>query len=146
MEALAIIRTLGALTIVLGLLAGALWVVRRYDLRLPGRVGGHSGRRLELVERLGIDQRRSAVLLRRDGREHLIILSPEGHLMVETVDHASTEPAEAMPETEFAEMVETDMAEATAEPRSFADFVDAVLDRSGVSLPSWFNRLLKRNA
>ena len=140
MEILSVMRTLGALTVVLGLLAGALWVVRRYDLRLPGSVGGHSGRRLELVERLGIDQRRSAVLLRLDGHEHLIILSPEGHLMVETVDHASREV-----EVRANEVEEPEVQEATKE-RSFTDFLNASVQRSGVSSPVWINRLLKRSA
>lgn len=140
MEILSVMRTLGALTVVLGLLAGALWVVRRYDLRLPGSVGGHSGRRLELVERLGIDQRRSAVLLRLDGHEHLIILSPEGHLMVETVDHPSREV-----EARANEVEEPEVQEATKE-RSFTDFLNASVQRSGVSSPVWINRLLKRSA
>lgn len=140
MEILSVMRTLGALTVVLGLLAGALWVVRHYDLRLPGSVGGHSGRRLELVERLGIDQRRSAVLLRLDGHEHLILLSPEGHLMVETVDHASREV-----EARANEVEEPEVQEATKE-RSFTDFLNASVQRSGVSSPVWINRLLKRSA
>lgn len=139
MEILSVMRTLGALTVVLGLLAGALWVVRRYDLRLPGSVGGHPGRRLELVERLGIDQRRSAVLLRLDGHEHLIILSPEGHLMVQTVDHA--------PRVEASELeVEERAGKEAIKERSFAEFLNASVQRSGVSSPAWVNRLLKRSA
>ena len=85
MDILVLIRTFGALAIVLGLLAGALWAVRRFDLRLPGRVGGQPHRRLELVERLSIDQRRTAVLIRRDDREHLVLLSPEGHVKLESL-------------------------------------------------------------
>lgn len=83
MDMLSVLRTIGSLGIVLGLLAGALWLVRRYDIKLPGRSFGAS-RRLELVERLAIDPRRSVALLRRDGREHLILLAPEGHVVVET--------------------------------------------------------------
>lgn len=80
------LRALGALALLLGLLAGALWATRRFDLRLPGRVGHRAERRLELIERLAIDQRRSAVLLRCDGREHLVIIAPEGHVMVASGD------------------------------------------------------------
>lgn len=83
MDMLSVLRTIGSLGIVLGGLAGALWLVRRYDIKLPGRSFGAS-RRLELVERLAIDPRRSVALLRRDGREHLILLAPEGHMVVET--------------------------------------------------------------
>ncbi|SNT18431.1 flagellar protein FliO/FliZ [Sphingomonas laterariae] len=88
MDFLAILRTLGALGIVLGLLAGALWAVRRYELKLPGHlIGGLIGtagpRRIELVERLSIDARRSVALIRRDDKEHLVMIAPEGLLMIE---------------------------------------------------------------
>ncbi len=79
-----LMRMFGALALVLGGLAGALWAVRRYDLKLPARMGGGGReRRLELVERLSIDQRRAIALIRRDGAEHLILLAPEGNMVVE---------------------------------------------------------------
>lgn len=86
MELLGLLRTMGALALVLGLLGAALWAVRRYDLRLPGRVGGSGPlRRLELVERTALDPRRAVALVRRDGREHLILLAPEGNSVIETM-------------------------------------------------------------
>jgi len=97
MDLLSLLRTLGGLAVVLGLLAGALWLVRRYDLRLPGRAIGARDRRLELLETLPIDGRRMVALLRRDGREHLVLIAPEGHLILESgvvpdaVDHAATQ-------------------------------------------------------
>lgn len=90
MDFLSLLRTLGALGVVLGLLAGALWAVRRYDIKLPGgMIGGLMGtgtaqRRIELVERLPIDARRSVALIRRDNKEHLVMIAPEGLLMLET--------------------------------------------------------------
>ena len=84
MDVYSLVRTMGALALLLGLLAGALWAVRRFDLRLPGAVGQQRDRRLDLVERLSIDQRRSAVLIRCDDREHVVLLSPEGQLLLET--------------------------------------------------------------
>lgn len=84
MDAYSLLRTLGALATVLGMLAGALWLVRRYNIRLPGGSSGGPSRRLEIVERAALDGRRSVALLRRDGREHLILLAPEGNLMIET--------------------------------------------------------------
>lgn len=89
MDFLSLLRMIGALGIVLGLLAGALWAVRRYDIKLPGTlIGGLMGansaaRRLELVERLPIDARRSVALIRRDNKEHLVMIAPEGLLMLE---------------------------------------------------------------
>jgi flagellar biogenesis protein FliO len=84
MDLLSLLRTIGGLGAVLGLLAGALWIVRRYDLKLPGRAVGTRERRLELVETLPVDARRMIALVRRDGREHLVLLAPEGHLVLET--------------------------------------------------------------
>jgi flagellar biogenesis protein FliO len=84
MDLLSLLRTLGGLGVVLGVLGGALWVVRRYDLRLPGRTIRGLDRRLELVETLSIDARRMVALVRRDGREHVILIAPEGHLILES--------------------------------------------------------------
>jgi len=85
MDLLALLRTLGALGCVLGLLAGALWAVRRFDLALPGRVGGRAtAARVALVERVAIDARRSLVLLRRDDAEHLVLIGPDRVTVVES--------------------------------------------------------------
>lgn len=88
MDFLSLLRTLGALGVVLGLLAGALWAVRRYDITLSGglmnTLMGHAApKRLSLVERLPLDGRRSVALIRRDNREHLVLIAPEGVLLLE---------------------------------------------------------------
>ncbi len=77
-----LLRELGALLTVLGLLVGALWLVRRYGLTFQGLP--QRQRRLAIVERLAIDGRASLTLIRRDGHEHLVLLSPHGALLVET--------------------------------------------------------------
>lgn len=86
MDILSLLRTLGSLAVVLGMLAGALWAVKKYDIKLPGRItgGGARRRRIELVEKLSIDAKRSVALIRRDGCEHLILLGPEGSATIET--------------------------------------------------------------
>ena len=84
MDPFPLLRTLGALGIVLGLLAGALWSVRRFDIKLPGRIDGQDSRRLAIVERLAIDAKRSIALIRRDEAEHLVLLSPEGVIVIDT--------------------------------------------------------------
>ncbi len=90
MDLLSIGRMLGALTFVLGLLALALWAVRRFNIVLPARAGSRV-RRIELIERSAIDSRRTLVLLRRDDREHLLLIGPEGALLVES-NISRTEP------------------------------------------------------
>lgn len=84
MDILSVLRTLGALAIVLGMLGGALWVVRRYDIRLPVRfMAGPQERRLAVVERLALDGRRSVALIRCGEREHAVLIAPEGLLVLE---------------------------------------------------------------
>ncbi len=105
------LRTLGALGLVLGMLATALWIVRRYDLKLPGRVTGGGRKRVELVERLAVDAKRSVALIRRDGCEHLIFIGPEGHATIETGIVAPPPPvAEATAAAEGAAKIEDDLA------------------------------------
>lgn len=117
MDLLQLLRTFGALGTVLGLLAGALWVVRRYNIKLPGRIGTGPRRRLEIVERLTLDNRRSVALIRRDGREHLILLGPEGSLMIEPgIERAAAEPAAAPPSPRQAAAPAAKQAAATPVP------------------------------
>ncbi|MEN3953284.1 flagellar biosynthetic protein FliO [Iodidimonas sp. SYSU 1G8] len=82
MDFYAIARMLGSLGVVLGLLMFALWAVRRFDLRLPGRAAA-SERRLAVVERIAVDQKRVLLLLRCDAREHLVLVGPEGTLLIQ---------------------------------------------------------------
>ncbi|MGK6356677.1 flagellar biosynthetic protein FliO [Sphingomonas sp. DT-207] len=107
MDILSMLRTLGALGVVLGMLAGALWAVRRYDIKLPGRVGSTGRKRIELVERLAVDGKRSVALIRRDGCEHLVLIGPDGHAVLET--GITAPPAPAAPEATPAR-VEADLA------------------------------------
>ena len=84
MDSLSFLRTIAALATVLGLLWGALWAVRRYNIVLPGQTGVRSEKRLALIERVSIDAKRALILVRRDNLEHLILLGPDGQTVVET--------------------------------------------------------------
>lgn len=104
MDILSLLRTLGGLATVLGLLAGALWIVRRYDIQLPGRVSlARPTKRVAIVERVQLDQRRALVLVRRDDREHLFVLLPDRVAVLET---GIAPPCDtARPAKSFREMV-----------------------------------------
>jgi|GEM_PF-1033584 len=80
MDIALLIRSLGGLLAVLTLLSGALWLVRRYDLRLPGRIGGGRQARLAIVERITMDAKHSLLIVRHDDAEHLLMIAPEGPL------------------------------------------------------------------
>jgi hypothetical protein len=47
-------------------------------------LSGAAKRRLKIVEFMPIDHRRRLVLVRRDDREHLLLLGPQGETVVET--------------------------------------------------------------
>lgn len=82
MELVSALRFIVALVFVIGLIAGLAWMLRRYG---NGRValGGAKGR-LSIVEATHVDAKRRLVLVRRDGVEHLILLSPNTETVVET--------------------------------------------------------------
>lgn len=140
MDLASILRTLGGLATVLGMLSAALWLVRRYDIRLPGRTGMARASRLELVERLPIDARRSVALLRRDGREHLILIAPEGHVILESaVVRDAADFAAVAPVAEAAPEVPQFRAELAAVGQGFGTLVERARDRA-VPLGDLFRR------
>jgi hypothetical protein len=136
MDLVSLVRTLGGLGMVLGLLAGALWLVRRYDLRLPGRTGTMRDSRLELIEKLPIDARRCVALLRRDGREHLVLIAPEGNLIVESgfVRDAADLAAEQARRDARAQLVAERDTDRAALAESFGALVDRVRARAARAL------------
>jgi flagellar protein FliO/FliZ len=70
------IRAIAALAITLGLLAGVALLARRFGLMQGVAPIGNKGR-LKIVEQLWLDSGRTrAIILRCDGVEHLIVVSP----------------------------------------------------------------------
>jgi flagellar protein FliO/FliZ len=72
-----------ALVLVLGLIAGLAWLVRRFGLAGPLATPAGRTRRLQLVEVLTLDARRRLVLVRRDETEHLLLLGANEAIVVE---------------------------------------------------------------
>lgn len=67
-----------ALALVLGLIGALAWLVRRSGVAgslMPSAARKGEGRRLGVVEVLPLDPRRKLVLVRCDGREHLLLLN-----------------------------------------------------------------------
>lgn len=89
------IRVVLALILVLGMMLAVLWAVRRFGLGIAVRPAGR--RRLALVENMQLDAKRRLVLVRRDGREHLLLLGGGTDLVVESFEPAP--PAEPQTET-----------------------------------------------
>src|SRR5262249_30806947 len=70
--------------VVLGLLALAFWLLRRFG---GGRLGSDAMRgrqlRLAVIDQATVDRRRSLVLIRRDDVEHLLIIGGPSDVVVE---------------------------------------------------------------
>jgi flagellar protein FliO/FliZ len=72
------IRAVAALALTLGLLMGVALLARRYGLMQGVAPIGNKGR-LRIIEQLWLDAGRSrAVILRCDGVDHLLVLTPSG--------------------------------------------------------------------
>ncbi|UPT61630.1 MAG: flagellar biosynthetic protein FliO [Hyphomonadaceae bacterium JAD_PAG50586_4] len=95
MELLDWARSLFALIATLALILGVAYGARRLGMLQPTAQGP---RRLKISESLMIDPRRRLVIVRCDGREHVLLLSPAGDLVV-----GQTEAVEAAPSTAGAE-------------------------------------------
>lgn len=80
----ALIRMAAALGAVLGLVLLAAWAMRRYGLAGIANPKAGEPRRLAVVEARTLDARRQLVLIRRDGVEHLLLLSPNAETVIET--------------------------------------------------------------
>lgn len=118
-----------ALVLVIGLIALIAWLVRRFGLAqklAPGTGTPRKFRRLAVVEVCPVDGRRRLVLVRRDGVEHLIMLSAAGSGFV--VERGIGERGAT---SSFANVLET----ADAEDDESAERAEAETPRPGPVLP-----------
>jgi flagellar protein FliO/FliZ len=101
------LRFILALGLVLGLLALATVVLRRTGL--APKLG--RGRRLSLLEALPLGPRHRLILVRRDNVEHLLLIGPQGDVVVETGiagsdSSTSAAPGKSSPRRSFDAMLE----------------------------------------
>jgi flagellar protein FliO/FliZ len=75
------LRFVLALLLVLGLIAILAWLLRRFGL--GGAIRGGAQRRVQVVETTPLGPRHRLVLVRRDRVEHLLLLGPQGDVVVE---------------------------------------------------------------
>jgi flagellar protein FliO/FliZ len=86
-------RFVAALGFVLLLIGGVAWVARRY--LNTGTIGPTNRRRLSVVESAPLDGKSRLVLVRRDDREHLLVIGPASTTVVEA--DIPAKPADAAP-------------------------------------------------
>lgn len=84
-------RFLAALVLVLGLIGGCAWMARRFGLmQNMANVKGQS--RLGVVESLTIDPKHRLFLVRRDGKEHLLLVGESSTLIETGIDAPAVTP------------------------------------------------------
>lgn len=84
MEITDYLKFLFALLFVLTLMGGLAYALKYFGFGGTSRMLSADKRRLRIVEVLHLDARHRAILLRRDDREHLVILGSSGETVVET--------------------------------------------------------------
>lgn len=93
-----IFRFVAALAFILGLIGVCAILARKLGL-VPGvsAIGGH--RRLGIVEVKAVDAKHRLLLIRRDGKEHLILTGGEHPLLIEAGIDAPVPVETEQPET-----------------------------------------------
>lgn len=84
MEAPDYIKFFVALIFVLSLMGGLTYILKRIGPGGSSALLSTGKRRLKIIESLPLDARRKAMIIQRDNRQHLVILSPSGETVVET--------------------------------------------------------------
>lgn len=90
MDTLLLVKFISVFVFVISLMMLFSWFLKRLGLA-DAVTRGEDKRRLKIVEFLPIDHRRRLVLVRRDDREHLLVLGPESETVVEANIPAKTE-------------------------------------------------------
>ena len=83
MDAALLLKFASAFVFVIASMLLLSWAVKRMGLSGQSFAPG-ARKRLKIVELLQLDHRRRLVLVRRDDREHLLVLGPGGETVVET--------------------------------------------------------------
>ncbi|MEE2692506.1 MAG: flagellar biosynthetic protein FliO [Pseudomonadota bacterium] len=126
MDILDFSRIFFALIAVLGMIGLCAMIARKAGLA-QNALQFAKRRRLAAVESLALDARRRAVILRCDGREHLVILGPTSETVVEK-DIPPAPPLEIVepaPQPSFADAMARLKTFAGANPFSKAQKADA---------------------
>ena len=97
MDAIVYIRFVLTLILVLGLILGLAWGMRRLGFGVGAQGPLTRRRRLRVVESAMVDGRHRAVLIRRDETEHLVLVGPNTSQVIERGIPAPAEDASAPP-------------------------------------------------
>ncbi len=95
------LRFVVALILVIGLIMGFAWVMKRFGLGAGFQGALNRKRRLATIETASLDNRHRIVLVRRDNVEHLILVGPNTSQVIErgipVPEGADAPPPQRMP-------------------------------------------------
>lgn len=91
------IRFVAALIFVLGLIALATWLAKRFGIGTRSGPMRGAPRRLRVVEIATVDAKHRAVLLRRDDTEHLVLIGGATDIVIESGIAANDDASTATP-------------------------------------------------
>lgn len=91
------IQAVLALILVVGLIMGMAWLLRRYGLGDGTRTPLGRKKRISAIESATVDARHRLVLVRRDDVEHLLLVGPSSTVLVE---QGIPSPSGVMPSTD----------------------------------------------
>ena len=86
MDVISLYKFIAALVFVLSLMGLLAFILKKVDQRNGGLTmfkNMQSSRRLQIIERLTVDRQKTALILRIDDREYLVISSPSGDTVLE---------------------------------------------------------------
>jgi len=86
-------KFLFALLFVFGLIGAAALLAKRAGLGNRGPIVKGRGKRLTIVETMPLDPKRRVILIRRDDKEHLLLLGNTGEQVIESDLEAADIPA-----------------------------------------------------
>ncbi|MCI5049090.1 MAG: flagellar biosynthetic protein FliO [Rickettsiales bacterium] len=94
MDLVSISQVFLAFAIVVGLILLVGWITRKANLHHRFQMLRSADKRLSVISSLMIDPRRRLVLIKRDEKEHLVLLGPERDLLIESYDAQATPSSE----------------------------------------------------
>jgi len=97
MDITELLRFVGALVFIIGLIGLCGYAARKFGLFTGGYSMAGTLKRLSVVEMKPLDAKNRLVLIRRDGKEHLILLGAEQSLVIESGIDAPIEAISATP-------------------------------------------------
>ncbi|MEO0411776.1 MAG: hypothetical protein AAF221_08070 [Pseudomonadota bacterium] len=93
MDIIIYLRAIAALGLVLALIWGGVWLLRRYGSGFFGASRTPGDKSLAVLERLDLPHRKTLVRVGDGAREHLLLLSATGDVVVESRN--AVEPKDA---------------------------------------------------